>query len=98
MRERGNLSLKYSDNFPKCSPKWNKGGENSMTVVTIHFDEPLLPKSKYYIKLNVVDKKYVDLAENLLRPYTITFVTVGGSLFVPKKGYIATTWGAVRKK
>jgi hypothetical protein len=98
MRERGNLSLKYSDNFPKCSPKWNKGGENSMTIVTIHLNEPLMPKSKYYIKLNVVDKKYVDLAENLLKPYTINFVTVGGSMFVPKKGCIATTWGAVRKK
>ena len=93
-----NQSIKYSDNFPKHSAKWNKGGENSMTSVTIHLKEPLLPKSKYYIKLNVVDKKYIDLAGNLLKPRTITFVTVGGSMVVRKKGSVATTWGALRGK
>jgi len=98
MREKGNLSLKYSDNFPRRSVKWNKGGENSMTFTTIHLVEPLTPKSKYYIKLNVVDKKYVDLAGNFLTPKNITFVTVRGSRLVSPKGRIPTTWGTVRQK
>ena len=97
MREKGKRSIKYPDNFPKHSSEWNKGGENSMTFVTIHLKESLLPKSKYYIKLNVVDKKFIDLAGNLLLPRTVTFVTVGGSMAVRKKGCIATTWGAMRK-
>jgi len=97
MREKGKLSIKYSDNFPRRGAKWNKGGEDRMEFLTIHLKESLLPKSKYYIKLNVVDKKFLDLAGNLLKPYTITFATVGGSMAVRKKGCVATTWGAMRK-
>jgi len=97
MREKGKRSIKYSDNFPKHNAKWNKGGENSMTNVTIHLNDSLLPKSRYYIKLNVVDKKFLDVAENLLKPHTITFATVGGSMAVHKKGHVVTTWGAMRK-
>ncbi len=97
MREKGNQSLKYSDNFPKRSVKWNKGGENGMTFTTIHLKKPLIPKSKYYIKLNVVDKKYVDLADNLLAPHTITFSTIGSSISVSHRGRAVTTWGAIRK-
>lgn len=97
MREKGNQSLRYSDNFPKRSVAWNKGEESGMTFTTIHLKEPLIPASKYYIKLNVVDKKYVDLANNLLAPYTITFSTIGNSISVPQKGRAFTTWGAIRE-
>ncbi|MFC1716277.1 LamG-like jellyroll fold domain-containing protein [Candidatus Poribacteria bacterium] len=97
MREKGNQSLKYSDNFPRRSVAWNKGGENGMTFTTIHLKEPLMPESRYYIRLNVVDRKYVDLADNLLAPYTITFSTTGSNISVPQKGRAVTTWGAIRK-
>jgi hypothetical protein len=97
MREKGNRSIRYSDNFPRRNTRWNKGQENSMTSVTIHFRDPLTPKSEYYIKLNVADKKYMDLAGNLLEPYTITFTATGDGTLVPEKKCIATTWGAVRK-
>jgi hypothetical protein len=97
MREKGNRSIRYSDDFPRRNTRWNKGQVNSMTSVTIHFRDPLMPKSEYYIKLNVADKKYMDLAGNLLEPYTITFTTTGDGTLVPEKKCIATTWGAVRK-
>lgn len=97
MREKGNQSIKYSDNFPKRNAKWNKGGESSMTFVTIHLKEALLPQSKYYLKLNVVDTKYMDLADNLLIPHTITFVTVGGNMALYPKGFISATWAAMRQ-
>lgn len=97
MREKGNRSIRYSDNFPRRNTRWNKGQENSMTSVTIHFRDPLTPESEYYMKLNVVDKKYMDLAGNLLEPYTITFTTTGDGMLVPEEKCIATTWGAVRK-
>ena len=97
MREKGNQSLKYSDNFPRRSTTWNKGGENSMTFANIHLNEPLMPKSRYYIRVNVVDKKYADLAGNLLKPYTISFATTGANISVSRKGCAVITWGAVRK-
>jgi hypothetical protein len=96
MREKGNQSIRYSDNFPGHNARWNKSEENAMTSATIHLREPLAPKSEYYMKLNVVDKKYMDLAGNLLEPYTITFTTTGDGTLVSEKECIATTWGAVR--
>ncbi len=97
MREKGNRSIRYSDNFPRRNTRWNKGEENSMTSVTIHFRDPLMPESEYYAKLNVADKKYMDLAGNLLESYTISFTTTGDSTLVSEKNCIATTWGAVKQ-
>jgi len=97
MREKGNKSIRYSDNFPLRNVIWNKGEENGMTSVNIHLREPLVPKSEYYVRLNTADKKYMDLAGNLLEPYTITFTTTGTGMLVPEKECIATTWGAIRR-